>query len=71
MVQVHAFPFNSELDMYDASLVESGVALSASLLRRYGRPAPTVLSQRDVPGMTQALVPVLSNAGVQAISIGK
>ena len=67
---LHAFPFNSELDMYDASLVEAGVQLAGALNHKYGRPAPTVLSQRDVPGMTQALVPVLSKLGVEAISIG-
>jgi hypothetical protein len=69
-ITVHAFPFNSELDMYDTSLIESGVKLSQELLQKYGRPAPTVLSQRDVPGVTQALVPVLSRMGVEAVSIG-
>ena len=52
--------------MYDASLVRAGVELSTSILARYGRPAPTVLSQRDVPGLTQALVPVLSGLGGKA-----
>ena len=56
--------------MYDASLVRAGVELSTSILARYGRPAPTVLSQRDVPGLTQALVPVLSGLGVKAVSVG-
>ena len=69
-IALHAFPFNSELDMYDASLIEAGVELSASISTRYGQPRPTVLSQRDVPGMTQALVPVLSKLGLEAISVG-
>ena len=34
-IALHAFPFNSELDMYDASLVEAGVELSASISTRY------------------------------------
>ena len=68
-IALHAFPFNSELDMYDASLIEAGVELSASLQTRYGQPRPTVLSQRDVPGMTQAIVPVLSKLGVLRIAI--
>lgn len=55
--------------MYDASLIEAGVELSASLQTRYGQPRPTVLSQRDVPGMTQAIVPVLSKLGVLRIAI--
>ena len=69
-IALHAFPFNSELDMYDASLIEAGVELSASISTRYGQSRPTVLSQRDVPGMTQAIVPVLAKLGVQAISVG-
>ena len=70
VISLHAFPFNAELGMYDASLIEAGVELAGSLHARYGRPRPTVLSQRDVPGMTQAVVTVLRKLGVEAVSIG-
>lgn len=54
----------------DPSLIEAGLALTWSLDTRYGLAKKQTLSQRDVPGMTRALVPLLSKAGVTAISIG-
>jgi hypothetical protein len=38
--------------------------------RQLGVPAPTTLSQRDVPGMTRAILPVLERHNVSMISIG-
>lgn len=69
-VSRHAFPHNAELEMMDPSLIEAGLALTWALDRRFNLPEKQTLSQRDVPGMTRALVPLLSKAGVTAISIG-
>mmetsp|Transcript_35724 Transcript_35724/g.93375 ORF Transcript_35724/g.93375 Transcript_35724/m.93375 type:complete len:832 (-) Transcript_35724:153-2648(-) len=66
----HAFPHNAELEMMDPSLIEAGLALTWALDTRFNLPRKQTLSQRDVPGMTRALVPLLSKAGVTAISIG-
>lgn len=66
----HAFPHNAELQMMDPALLEAGLALTWGLDDKFGLPHKSTLSQRDVPGMTRALVPFLSKAGVAAISIG-
>eukprot|EP00041_Stephanoeca_diplocostata_P034203 m.1150901 g.1150901 ORF g.1150901 m.1150901 type:complete len:780 (+) comp24479_c0_seq2:116-2455(+) len=66
----HAFPHNAELEMMSPALIEAGLALTWELDDRFKMPRKKLLSQRDVPGMTRALVPILSNAGVNAISIG-
>ena len=69
-VVFHAMPSNNQLDTMDAPLIEAGMQLTAALAKRLGVAAPTVLSQRDVPGMTQAAVPVLVRSGVRAVSVG-
>lgn len=66
----HAFPHNAELEMMDPSLIEAGLALTWALDDRFGLPRKQTLSQRDVPGMTRSLIPLLTKAGVTAISIG-
>lgn len=49
----------------DVSLVEAGLKLSQDLADFYGVKRPTVLSQRDVPGMTRSLIPVLKKYGIK------
>ena len=66
----HAFPFNSELELLEPSLLTAGLELCASLSAEFGLPAPRTLSQRDVPGMTRAVIPLLEAAGVSAVSVG-
>ncbi|ELR18406.1 uncharacterized protein ACA1_138180 [Acanthamoeba castellanii str. Neff] len=86
----HAFPFNSEPEVYDHSLFQSSVNLAKDLARSLGRPAPKTLSQRGisfrpfefdsaaalalidghVPGMTRGVIPLLSELGIEAISVG-
>ena len=73
----HAFPFNSELELYDATLLEYGLWLSSTYLpslvdpdKAHALQTPTVLSQRDVPAMTRSVIPVLKEHGVRAISVG-
>ena len=70
----HSFPFNSQLELYDTSMIEYGTWLSMkylpSLLGNNNFQIPTVLSQRDVPAMTRSMIPILKRNGVRAISIG-
>lgn len=56
--------------MYDADLLAFGVRLTHDLDRAYGLPPKLTASQRDVPGLTRAAVPVLADQGVKAISGG-
>eukprot|EP01084_Bolivina_argentea_P029224 54231_1 len=73
----HAFPFNSQMEMYDPSLVEYGLWLAMkyvpSIIPNYNGlngSIPRVLSQRDIPGMTRSLIPIFTQNNVSAISIG-
>jgi hypothetical protein len=67
----HAYGFNSEPEGYpDARLFEFGVQLTHALDDQFGLPHKTTLSQRDVPGMTRAVLPLLNKHGVNALSIG-
>jgi hypothetical protein len=66
----HAFPFNSELELHDASMLASGFDLTRRLDAQFGQRNKTVLSQRDVPGITRSAVPVLVQNNIRAISVG-
>ncbi len=66
----HAFPFNAELEFYDRSMAEFGFILTHGLDAHFGK-APTItMSQRDVPGTTRSLIPILVKNGVQALTVG-
>lgn len=75
-IRWHAFPFNAQLELLDQSLFEFGIELSrdlaASFVDQSGQQIlfPKVLSQRDVPGMTKAVIPLLRKNNVIGISIG-
>jgi hypothetical protein len=66
----HAFPHNAELEMGNPTLLEAGINLTHSIDASLGLPPKRVLSQRDVPGVSRAAIPVLKRAGVRAISVG-
>eukprot|EP01084_Bolivina_argentea_P044393 81692_1 len=55
----YAFPFNSEGELYDRSMVEFGAYLAMKQLPSlFTTPhIPRVISQRDVPGMTRSMIP--------------
>lgn len=67
----HAGPMNMEFEMLDSSMMEFSIQLSIDLDKRFNisRSHRTV-SQRDVPGTTQAILPILHKMGVKALSIG-
>ena len=68
----HGFPFNGEMELFTPELVRFGVDMSRQLARDLRRPGPlpNTVSQRDVPGTTAAVIPILAAAGIRAISIG-
>eukprot|EP01084_Bolivina_argentea_P248172 415106_1 len=69
----HSFPFNSQNEVYDESLFEYGIWLSTQYLPSIIPDTvliPRVMSQRDVPGMTRSLIPLLVKNNISAISIG-
>ena len=68
----HAFPFNGEMELLTPDLLHFAVELARDLAVRTKRPGPlpNTVSQRDVPGTTRAIIPVLHAAGVTAVSIG-
>ena len=69
-VHWHAFPHNAELEMGNPTLLAAGVNMTHSLDASLGLPPKRVLSQRDVPGISRAAIPVLKRAGVHAVSVG-
>ena len=65
-----AFPVSAEPELFSAELFSAGLQLVADLAVSLNVSKPTTLSQRDVPGMTRAVVPLLQANGVTAISVG-
>ncbi|XP_041367668.1 uncharacterized protein LOC121382209 [Gigantopelta aegis] len=67
----HAGPMNMQFEMIDTSLVEMAIQLGLDLDKHFGiQRSYRTLSQRDVPGMSQALLPVFAKLGVAAVSVG-
>jgi len=66
----HAFPFNGELETMDPDLIEFGLQMTHDLDKRFNKQPKTVLSQRDVPGMTVNVLPILKRNGIKGISVG-
>jgi hypothetical protein len=67
----HAFPFNAEPEMYTPELFDAALNLTFELDDHFGHPRRKTLSQRDVPGLTRAAIPLLSMRGVRAVSVGE
>ena len=66
----HAFPYNSEAELHSVDMFEAAIELSHSLSDQLGLPRPLTISQRDVPGTTKAIIPLLVKHGIRAFSIG-
>ena len=67
----HAFPFNSEPEyLLRPLMIEAGFNLTHHLDDMFGRPRTLTMSQRDVPGMTSAVIPLMVKAGVKAVTVG-
>ena len=67
----HAFPFNAQPEyLLQYLMIEIAVGLTHTLDDMFAKQITTTMSQRDVPGMTSAMIPVLRDNGVQAITVG-
>ncbi|XP_060073816.1 uncharacterized protein LOC132553577 [Ylistrum balloti] len=67
----HAGPMNMQFETLEPSIVKFGLQLSTDLDRRFNITRKhRTLSQRDVPGMSQALIPLFEEMGVEAVSVG-
>jgi len=67
----HAYPHNLQTEFLgDPKLLEYAVQLAHDLDRQFNLPPKRVISQRDVPGLTRAAIPILAQAGVAALSVG-
>lgn len=66
----HAFPHNAELEAGNAAVIAAGLRMTHALDASLGLPPKTVLSQRDVPGLSRAMIPLLKKAGIHAVSVG-
>lgn len=66
----HAMPHNAELATMAPNTIAAAIGVTHSLDDSLGLPRRRVVSQRDVPGMPRAVLPVMARAGVSAISVG-
>ena len=66
----HAGPMNLQLENMEPSLVRDSIRIAHDLDAQFNQTAKICLSQRDVPFMTRAAVPLLKAAGVEAITVG-
>lgn len=67
----HAYPDNLQTEFLgDPGLLQYAVQLAHDLDRQFNLPPKRVISQRDVPGLTRAAIPILAQAGVAALSVG-
>lgn len=66
----HAFPFNAQMEFYDESLADFGFKVTRLLDSMFGKEPTITMSQRDVPGTTSSIIPILARNGVKAITVG-
>ena len=70
-VGYHAFPFNAEPELFTPELFDTALNMTFAQDADFGHPKRRTLSQRDVPGLTRAAIPLLSKRGVAAVSVGE
>ena len=66
----HAFPFNAEMEFYDRFMADFGFKVTHALDEYYGKEPTITMSQRDVPGTTRSIIPIMNANGVKAITVG-
>ncbi len=69
-IALQGHPFEILPELMDPSLYRFGLSLSQDLAKYLPETATITASNRDVPGMTQGVIPLLRQAGIQALSIG-
>ncbi|ESO95330.1 hypothetical protein LOTGIDRAFT_160458 [Lottia gigantea] len=67
----HAGPMNMQYEALDTAMVNFSLKLSEDMDARMDiKRRHRVLSQRDVPGMTRALIPIFNNHGIEGVTVG-
>ena len=66
----HAFPFNAQMEFYNHFMADFGFKITHELDEHYGREPTVTMSQRDVPGTTRSIIPIMNANGVKAITVG-
>eukprot|EP01006_Ploeotia_vitrea_P051969 TRINITY_DN67625_c6_g1_i1.p1 TRINITY_DN67625_c6_g1~~TRINITY_DN67625_c6_g1_i1.p1 ORF type:complete len:752 (-),score=89.33 TRINITY_DN67625_c6_g1_i1:2-2257(-) len=69
-IYFQAFPHNAEPENYDPQVFNASLQIAKEVALHYGVKPPTVMSQRDVPGMTVGVIPHLIKNGIKAVTIG-
>ena len=67
----HAFPFNAEPELLTPELFGAALNLTFTEDAWFGHPRRRSFSQRDVPGLTRAAVPLLARANIGLVSVGE
>eukprot|EP00045_Choanoeca_perplexa_P014370 m.168729 g.168729 ORF g.168729 m.168729 type:complete len:726 (-) comp16655_c1_seq1:414-2591(-) len=67
---MQAFPHNSETATLSTALFQEALKLGQRLARNLSVPAPTVMTQRDVPAATRGMLALLKANGVIGFSSG-
>ena len=65
----HAGPMNMQIEVMNEAVLKAGLQISKDLDTKFKRKT-TVLSQRDVPGLTISAIPFLSQYGIEALTVG-
>ena len=65
----HAGPMNMQVEFMNAAVLDAGLAIADNLDKKYNR-TTSVLSQRDVPGMTICALPKFRDHGIKAVTVG-
>ena len=68
-IACHAGPMNMQIEMMNSYIFRMVFKMIADLNEKY-QCGSQVLSQRDVPGMTAAAIPILLRNKVKAVSVG-
>ena len=72
-IAIPAFPFNAQVEWAPKFAVEFGLELIRRQLGgrlKKGGKGPLAFNQRDVPGTTAALLPILQKYGIKFVSVG-
>ncbi len=67
---MNAFPHNAEPETMTPELFVAALNISRSIAFDLSISPPATLSQRDVPGLSRASIPLLKSKGVSAVSVG-
>lgn len=67
----HAGPMNLQPEVFPEWLLKAGFDIGIDLDKKFGKKRDfKVMSQRDVPGLTRAVIPILVEKGIHAVTVG-